>query len=154
MLQVIRRILVLIIRDVCQIHKALFVLVVYVFITLKLFHSLCPFVIMTGIPCPACGLTRAGIAFLKGDFSGACSYNWTIFLWILLAIYAFTTRYIFEKRNHIIFLGTVVISIIMMIYYMLRIMGMTKYPMASVSYDGLFPIKIILQAFIEFIKRL
>ena len=29
--------------------------------------SLCPFKVMTGLPCPGCGLTRSAVAFLHGD---------------------------------------------------------------------------------------
>jgi hypothetical protein len=31
--------------------------------------SLCPFKVMTGLPCPGCGLTRSTVAFLHGDIT-------------------------------------------------------------------------------------
>jgi len=31
----------------------------------------CPFRAATGIPCPGCGLTRASLRLLRGDFAGA-----------------------------------------------------------------------------------
>lgn len=35
----------------------------------------CPFKALTGIDCPACGMTRACISALKGDFATAVSYH-------------------------------------------------------------------------------
>ena len=32
---------------------------------------LCPFRLMTGLPCPGCGLTRSWIALVHGDISGS-----------------------------------------------------------------------------------
>jgi glucan phosphoethanolaminetransferase (alkaline phosphatase superfamily) len=35
----------------------------------------CPFKILTGIPCPGCGMTRAILSITKGDFREALNYN-------------------------------------------------------------------------------
>ena len=37
------------------------------------FGSICPLVCLTGYPCPACGLTRAGLCLLTFRFGQACS---------------------------------------------------------------------------------
>lgn len=36
---------------------------------------LCPFATLTGIPCPGCGLLRASLSALHGDYSGAVHYH-------------------------------------------------------------------------------
>jgi hypothetical protein len=36
---------------------------------------LCSLHALTGIPCPTCGMTRATIALLHGDFAGALKWN-------------------------------------------------------------------------------
>ena len=39
-------------------------------------HGLpCPFRALTGYLCPGCGMTRAGVAILGGDFAKAWQYN-------------------------------------------------------------------------------
>lgn len=35
----------------------------------------CPVYRITGLPCPCCGVTRAWLCFLTGDFPGAFAYN-------------------------------------------------------------------------------
>ena len=41
---------------------------------------ICPFYHLTGIPCPGCGLTRATIAILNGEFHNALLLNPLSFL--------------------------------------------------------------------------
>ena len=36
---------------------------------------LCPFHVLTGLPCPSCGMTRAAGALLHGDLPGAVAWN-------------------------------------------------------------------------------
>ena len=40
----------------------------------------CPFALATGVPCPGCGLTRATLAFCRGDVSGAAHLHPGVFL--------------------------------------------------------------------------
>ena len=39
----------------------------------------CPLLTLTGIRCPSCGLTRAAMALLQGDWQGAAALNPLIF---------------------------------------------------------------------------
>ena len=38
-------------------------------------HYMCPFKFITGIPCPACGMTRACLSVAKGDFPASFYYH-------------------------------------------------------------------------------
>jgi hypothetical protein len=46
----------------------------------------CPFKVLTGIPCPGCGMTRALISMTKGDFHGALGYNPFSFFLLFMVI--------------------------------------------------------------------
>jgi hypothetical protein len=35
----------------------------------------CPLRMLTGVPCPTCGSTRAGLALVRGDIPGALHFN-------------------------------------------------------------------------------
>ena len=37
--------------------------------------SFCPFKVLTGLPCPGCGLTRSSVAFLHGDPTTSLFYH-------------------------------------------------------------------------------
>jgi hypothetical protein len=54
---------------------AILCIIIYMSVTQYLFHSVCPIAILFGFPCPACGLTRAGISFLTAHFSTAFQMN-------------------------------------------------------------------------------
>ncbi|MBE6376788.1 MAG: DUF2752 domain-containing protein [Lentisphaerae bacterium] len=41
--------------------------------------SICPVKAVTGLPCPGCGLTTAGMALLRGDWQAAYQANAMIF---------------------------------------------------------------------------
>ena len=51
----------------------------------------CPLLLLTGLKCPACGMTRAVAALLNPDFSAALSLNalWPLFigyiLWVVIS---------------------------------------------------------------------
>ena len=63
-----------------------------------LFRRVCPFLMLTGYPCPGCGMTRALLCTLTGRFMEAVTYNATVFLWIALAVYHGVCRYVLMKK--------------------------------------------------------
>ncbi len=77
---------------------AILCIIIYMSVTQYLFHSVCPIAILFGFPCPACGLTRAGISFLTAHFSTAFQMNPCIFLLIPYFLYLWIYKYIFEKK--------------------------------------------------------
>ena len=52
-----------------------------------LFDRLCILSIVTGLPCPGCGMSRALTLLLKGDFAGAWNMNPGIYGFIILSLY-------------------------------------------------------------------
>ncbi len=58
------------------------------------FHRFCPVVIMTGFPCPGCGLTRALFHLITLHPIKALEYNPSYPFWVVLAVAFFIRRYV------------------------------------------------------------
>ena len=52
----------------------------YILITYLIEIPNCPVKLLTGYPCPGCGMTRAGFSIFKLDFKSAFEYNPLIFV--------------------------------------------------------------------------
>ncbi len=60
----------------------------------------CPFKVITGIPCPGCGMTRAMTSLIQGDFINAALLNpFSFFLIFMLIISAIPRSYI-ARQSH------------------------------------------------------
>jgi len=63
-------------------------------------QSLCPFKMLTGFPCPGCGITKSIFYFFEGDFAKSLTYHlfgpavvgFSISLILLLTVELFTGR--------------------------------------------------------------
>lgn len=108
-------------RDICQVRCALIVFLVYAVPAQCFFHTTCPFAILTGFSCPGCGLTRAGIHLLKGEFSAALELHPMIFLWVLLLLYFFIFRYILGRRIRLALPLVLLSSLATLVHYFCRL---------------------------------
>ncbi|MCI8293628.1 MAG: DUF2752 domain-containing protein [Hespellia sp.] len=68
----------------------------YVVLT-RISYSSCPLLMVTGIPCPFCGMTRAGFALLRGDFVLAWETHPMIYAVAGLMVAAAFVRYFTDK---------------------------------------------------------
>lgn len=104
----------------------------------SLFHSVCPIAIFFGVPCPACGLTRAGVLLLSGQWKTAWQMHPAVFLLLPYLLYLGFFRYVIgNKPPHITgityLLGAIVIAL-----YLLRFSSGALPPIWP---DGIFPTK-------------
>ncbi len=82
----------------------------------------CPFKRITGIDCPFCGMTRAYLAFVRGDFAGAFEFNRVFFVGIPLILVIAHLRLI--KKRKIAFIAAVIFislsAVALLINYILK----------------------------------
>ena len=62
-------------------------------------YSLCPMVLITGYPCPACGMTRAGVLVLTGHFAAAWKLQPFIYILGAFVLAVVIWRYLLFKRS-------------------------------------------------------
>ncbi|SDB40914.1 DUF2752 domain-containing protein [Butyrivibrio sp. INlla16] len=80
-------------------HNGLPILVIVFawFAVTLIFHRFCPMVIVTGFPCPGCGMTRALISFITLHPIRAMQYNPSYPFWIVVLIIGAYQRYVQGK---------------------------------------------------------
>lgn len=83
--------------DIYRNRLALVILVLYFLLTGLLFGEVCPLKLLTGLPCPGCGLVRGCLSFLTFQFQLSFHYNLTAGLWIAGILYLLVTRYLLGK---------------------------------------------------------
>lgn len=85
--------------DIRSAKWAVMFIIAYFVILKKLFRSLCPMVLLTGFPCPGCGLTRAGVHVLRLEFAAAWRIHPFIFAVIGLAAVFAAERYLLKSKE-------------------------------------------------------
>ena len=76
----------------------------YIFVSQLIFSYISPTMWLLGMPCPACGMTRAGLSILRLDFGAAFSYNPGIFL-VPFGVYAYV-------KNKLWLLATIIFVLV------------------------------------------
>lgn len=106
-------------QDILNLYKGILAAVLYCLGTHFLFGHACPMVLLTGFPCPGCGLTRAAMALLTLNWQTAWQLNGVIFLIGGFFIYFVLCRYILQCRCYgkEILLGLIVLSLLVLYAY-------------------------------------
>lgn len=120
-IQVVREALGLLWNDIKDVKWAIMLVIAYFALGKYFLYSLCPMVVITGYPCPGCGLTRAGFGLLRLDFAGAFRMHPMIYPIVLyLGIFCWN-RYIRRCR-----MGTglkillIVVLVAVILFYLWR----------------------------------
>lgn len=92
------------------------ILIYYICVRLR-FHAFCPMVIVTGFPCPGCGMTRAVFFMLTGQIRRSWNLNPLAGGWILLAAWFLYRRYWCGKKvKEVKYIGILLIVAMIFIY--------------------------------------
>lgn len=86
-------------KDVREYFWVVVLFLGYYFLVKKIFHAFCPMVIISGLPCPGCGITRAVLFLLGGQFMRSIRANPMGVFWVGMALYWAVCRYILQKKT-------------------------------------------------------
>ena len=110
-------------RDVQDAWQPVLIIGIYIlFMNGLLGMSVCPFRGITGLPCPACGMTRAGLLYLQGDFRGAFEVHPFIYGILGLAIIFCVFRYLLGKNTGWLKYPLLILGIGLILYYLYRML--------------------------------
>lgn len=85
-------------KDIWQYKQAILLFLAYYIIVHALFHAFCPSVLITGFPCAGCGMTRAVIFMLTGQFARSWNVNPMALPFLLFVAYIVVFRYFLGKK--------------------------------------------------------
>ena len=97
-MQKIREIINRIIADLKGFRWAFLAFLVYYLLMHAMFDVFCPMLILTGIPCAGCGLTRAFLFLLSGQVRRSININPSILLILLFLLYCGYFRYVRGRK--------------------------------------------------------
>ena len=89
-------------KDIRQYGPAIFMVVILYFLAHGLFGAFCPSLLITGFPCPGCGMTRAVLYLLRGQFQRSWALNPAAVFWVIWALLFAWNRYIKGKKSKIL----------------------------------------------------
>ena len=111
----------LLLRDMKDAKWAILFVIAYFVIFRYFFNTLCPLVAMTGFPCPACGLTRAGVQLLQLHFAAAWAIHPFIYPLAALFVVFCVSRYLLlQRRVKVLQWCVAVVLVGMLLYYVWR----------------------------------
>lgn len=117
----------ILLKDIKSVRWAIMIIIAYFALFRKFIYTICPVVLMTGYPCPGCGLTRAALRLLHFDFTGAWEMHPFIYVIGVLALFFCLNRYILNgKYTKQLKAFVVITAIAMIIFYIWRMF--TIYP--------------------------
>lgn len=106
-----------ILKDVRNYGQGVLLAAAYVLAGNLLNSSICPMVLLTGLPCPGCGMTRAAILFLKGRWQEAWQMHPFLYLLLALAVWAIISRYVLGRESSGLKGAVAAAAILAVIYY-------------------------------------
>jgi predicted RNA-binding Zn-ribbon protein involved in translation (DUF1610 family) len=96
-------------------------------------QSFCPFKMLTGFPCPGCGITKSLVCSYEGEWYKSISYNLFgpfVIVFCIVTIVVLTTEIITKKEyfNHILFSKKLAYSlaVFLIIYHIIRLVYFVK----------------------------
>ena len=107
-------------EDIRKFWKAAAAFVLYMVMVQKLTGRFCPMVLISGLPCPGCGMTRAFFLFLQLRFAEAYQMHPLVYGWIALGIVFCVRRYVMGKEVKSLQKYAIALLIVMVGFYIYR----------------------------------
>lgn len=107
-------------KDICDYKVVIVIFAIYYMVVHMLFQAFCPAILLTGFPCAGCGMTRAVLCIVSGQFARAWNLNPMAFPVLLFGVYCLCMRYIAGKRVKGFKVGICILAVCMLLVYIYR----------------------------------
>lgn len=108
-------------EDIRSAKWVIILIIAYFAFMKKFLYSLCPMVVVTGFPCPGCGMTRAAFCLIHLKFVEAFRLHPFIYVLLGYAVIFGWNRYIrLQKMGKRLKTGLIVIMGAMILFYIWR----------------------------------
>lgn len=107
-------------QDIRQYGAGVLAAVLLYFLFHALFDAFCPSVLLSGFPCPGCGMTRAVLCLFRGQFARSWALNPAAVFWVLWALLFVFERYVKGRRPKSIGWTACGIVLFMVVIYLVR----------------------------------
>lgn len=126
-------------KDASEYKYPILLFLLYYISVKAVFHAYCPMVLITGLPCPGCGMTRAILLLLSGEWQRSWNLQPFAILWVLFGIWIVVWRYILGKRIKWFNPILIVLLVSLIAFYIYRMVtAFPSYPPMTYRYDNLF----------------
>lgn len=85
-------------KDIRTYGPAAIAVIILYFLMHHIWNVFCPMILITGFPCPGCGLTRAMLFAMTGQFVRSFNANPIGLLVLAFVIYIFIMRYLLGRK--------------------------------------------------------
>ncbi|MCI8598100.1 MAG: DUF2752 domain-containing protein [Lachnospiraceae bacterium] len=110
-------------RDLYNLRFAGLGLAIYYLTVHFLFNQFCPMMILIHMPCPGCGMTRALVLVLTGQWTQAWQLHPLIYGWIVFGIGFVIDRYVRDKKSTYLRIFLIVLLLGTLILYGYRMVN-------------------------------
>lgn len=107
-------------KDVRQYGVGILAVIILYFALHALFDAFCPSVLISGFPCPGCGMTRAVLYLFTGQFKRSWALNPAAGLWVLWAGWFAYERYVKGRKAKGPDRALIGIAVFMVLAYIVR----------------------------------
>ena len=124
-------------KDIKSARWAIILIIAYFAFLKNYLYTICPLTLLTGYPCPGCGMTRAMFRVIRFDFTGAWEMHPFIYPIGVLFVLFCVSRYILNgKYMKYVKWFMIVIAVGMVVYYIYRMITMFPNTAPMTYYTG------------------
>lgn len=111
----------ILLKDIKSARWAIIIIIAYFAFLKNYLYTICPVTLLTGYPCPGCGMTRAMFRIIRFDFVGAWEMHPFIYPIGILAVMFCVSRYFLDgKYMKYVKWFMILIAAGMMVFYIYR----------------------------------